>query len=215
MRRLAVARDTENWGPVFGKGPAQYKKTESGMMTRREIIPLRNGTSDDRPQAAARYRRARLSLHQHVGELPGIAGVDALRKELAAVDERRPVGVATDHRAEIGPLQLEAAPEIHFIGFDNAAVRVLEHPDDAGEHRRGDLEAGRVLVGRELPRLLDRELRAVPVGVLGVAVEQDAELVDAVDDVVLGEDVPSLLRLPLRARELVEREHGVVAGVIG
>ena len=48
-----------------------------------------------------------------------------------------------------------------------------------------------------------------------MAVEQHAELVDAVDDVVLRQDVPGLLRLPLRARHLVQREHGVVAGVIG
>src|SRR5262249_39907018 len=162
--------------------------------------PITSATSDDLPRAVRRYRRARPSLHQHVGELPGIAGVGALRKQLAAVDERRPIGVASDYRSEIGPLQLEAAAEIHLVGLDDAAVRGLEHPDDTGGHRRGDLQAGRVLVGRELPRLLDRELRAVPIGVLGMAVEQDAELVDAVDDVVLGEDVPGLLRLPLRAR---------------
>ena len=114
--------------------------------------------------------------------------------------ERRPVGVVAGYRAEIGPLDLEAAAEVHLVGLDQAAVRVLQHPDDAGEHRRGDLQAGRVLVGRELAGLLDRELRAVPVGVLGVAVEQDAELVDAVDDLVLVQDLPLRLPLPRRRR---------------
>ena len=46
-------------------------------------------------------------------------------------------------------------------------------------HGHGDLQAGGVVVGRELARLLDRELRAVPVGVLLVAGEQHAELIDA------------------------------------
>ena len=80
--------------------------------------------------------------------------------------ERRPVGVVADHRAEIGHLHLEAAAEIHLVGLDDAGLRVLQRPDHAGEHRRGHLQAGGVLVGRELARLLDRELRAVPVGVL-------------------------------------------------
>ena len=68
-------------------------------------------------------------------------------------------------------------------------LRILQRPDHAGEHRGGHLQAGGVLVGRELARLLDGELRAVPIGVLRVAVEQHAEFVDAVDDLVLVEDV--------------------------
>ena len=43
-------------------------------------------------------------------------------------------------------------------------------------------------------------LRAVPVGVPGVAVEQHAELVHALDDLVLVEDLPALLQLPGRCR---------------
>ena len=96
--------------------------------------------------------------------------------------ERRPVGVDADDRAEIGRLHLEAAAEVHLVGLDDAGVRVLERPDHAGQNRRGHLHAGRVLIGRERPRLLDRELRAVPVGVAGVAVEEHAEFVDSVDD---------------------------------
>src|SRR5262249_3359480 len=40
-------------------------------------------------------------VHQDVAELPGIAGVEGFRKQLAAADERRPVGVAADYRTEL------------------------------------------------------------------------------------------------------------------
>src|SRR5215813_11601375 len=97
-------------------------------------------------------------VHQDVAELPGIAGVEGLWKQLAAADERRPVGVAADYRTEIRPLQVEAATEVHFIDLDDAALGVLQHPYDAGEHGRRHLQAGCVLVGREPPGFLDREL---------------------------------------------------------
>ena len=48
-----------------------------------------------------------------------------------------------------------------------------------------------------------------------MAVEQHAELVDAVDDLVLVEDVPVGLALAGLAEHLVQRQHGVVAGVVG
>ena len=48
-----------------------------------------------------------------------------------------------------------------------------------------------------------------------MAVEQDAELVDAVDNVVLAQDVPGLLRHPAATRHLMQREDGVVARMIG
>ncbi len=48
-----------------------------------------------------------------------------------------------------------------------------------------------------------------------MAVEQHAELIDAVDDLVLVEDLPGLLTLPGVAGHLVQGQHGVVAGVIG
>src|SRR6516165_3179785 len=111
-------------------------------------------------------------VHQHVAELPGIAGVEGFRKQLAAAEERRPAGVAADHWTEIRPLQVEATTEIHFIRLDDAALGILQHPHHAGEHGRRHLQAGRVLVGGEPPGFLDRELRTIPIGVLGVAVEQ-------------------------------------------
>src|SRR3979490_74454 len=86
------------------------------------------------------------SAHQHVFELPGIAGVDVFGKQLAAVLERRPVGVAPDHRPEIGPLNLQTAAEVELVGLDDAAVGVLQHPYDAREPRRCTPHCGRLLV---------------------------------------------------------------------
>jgi len=43
------------------------------------------------------------------------------------------------------------------------------------EHGRGDLDAGGVLVESEEARFRDRQPRAVPTGVTGIAVEQHAE----------------------------------------
>jgi hypothetical protein len=40
-------------------------------------------------------------------------------------------------------------------------------------------------------------------------------LIDAIDDVVFAEDVPSLLRPPRGTRHFVQRQHGIVAWVIG
>src|ERR1700730_3518960 len=85
-------------------------------------------------------RRAPL-VHEHVAELPGIAAVEGLRKQLAAADERRPVGVAPDPWTALRPLQVEAATEIHFIRLDAAALGILQHPHHAGEHGRPHLQA--------------------------------------------------------------------------
>ena len=64
-------------------------------------------------------------------------------------------------------------------------------------------------------RLFDGELRAVPIGVALVAVEQHAEFVDAVDDLRFAEDVMLRLHLSGAAEQFVQRQHGVVAGVVG
>src|ERR1700704_5741873 len=97
-----------------------------------------------------------LSPHQHVPELPGILAVDIFREEARPAIERRPVGILADDRAEIGRLHLEAAAEIHLVGLDDAGLGVLQRPYHSGEHRRGHLQAGGVLVGRDPAGLLDR-----------------------------------------------------------
>jgi hypothetical protein len=80
--------------------------------------------------------------------------------------------------------------------------------------RHRDLQAGGVVVRAELARLVDRQLRAVPVRILLVAGEQHAELVDTRGDLV-HEDALAILQVPVAAGELVHRDHRRVARVIG
>src|SRR4029077_9074221 len=109
-------------------------------------------------------KTSRPSDDAEVLELPGIGLIDVLGEQHAALYQRRPVAVLADHRPEIGFADLEVAREIHLIGLDDAALGILQRPDDARQHRRADLDRGRVVVGRELARLMDVELRAVTVG---------------------------------------------------
>src|SRR6056297_3471746 len=125
-----------------------------------------------------------LSAHENVAELPGIVVIDILRIEPGMAVEWRPVRVGAYHRTEIRALDLEAAPVIHFVRLEDSGLRVFQRPDHAGYHGGSHLQPGGVLVGRDSARLLDRELRAVPIGISAVAVEQHAELVDAVNDLV-------------------------------
>src|SRR3954452_23087130 len=111
--------------------------------------------------------------HQHVFKLPRIIAINVFRQQLPTSLNGSPVSVLSDHWTEIRPLDLETASEVHLIDLDDTQVRVLQHPEDAGEDRGSDLQAGRILIRREPTSLLDRELRAVPVGISGVAVEQD------------------------------------------
>ena len=102
---------------------------------------------------------------------------------------------------------------VELVGVDDAAARVLDRPDHRRDDRGGDLQAGRVLVGRERARLVDRELAAEPEGVPRVPVEQHAELVHAVDDLVVHQ--PELALSPqVAALQLVQRQDRVVAGVV-
>ena len=48
-----------------------------------------------------------------------------------------------------------------------------------------------------------------------MAIEKHAEFVDAVDDLVLGEDVEACPAAARIAEHLVQRQHGIVAGMIG
>src|SRR5256885_6628766 len=131
-------------------------------------------------------------LHQHVFKLPRIIAINVFRKQLSTSLNGSPVGVLSDYWTEIRPLELKTASEVHLIGLDDAQVRVLQHPEDAGEDRGGDLQSGGILIGREPTSLLDRELRTVPVSILGVTVERGAKFIDTVADVVLAQDVQGL-----------------------
>src|SRR5262249_56646590 len=96
-----------------------------------------NKTDAGATRAPAGMLEARRSAYQHVLELPGIASIDVLGEQLAAADQRRPVGVVPDHRAEIGPLDVEAAAEIHLVGLHDAPVGIFQHTDASGGHRPG------------------------------------------------------------------------------
>src|SRR6185437_14923506 len=119
----------------------------------------------------------------------------AFLEQSGPAGQRRPVGVLPDHRAKVVRLHLEAAPVIYLVSFDDALVRMLERPYHSGEYRARHLQSGGVLIRRKLARFIDGELRAVPVGVLLVAIEQHAELIDAVDDLMFVEDVDVVLPL--------------------
>src|SRR3979411_56992 len=95
------------------------------------------------------------------------------------------------------------------------ASGVSSAPTIPARPREGALQAGGVVVGREPAGLLDRERGAVPIGVLLVAIEQHAELVDAVGDLVLVENDMLVLHHAGAAEQLMQRQHRVVAGVIG
>src|SRR5262252_856380 len=154
------------------------------------------------------------SSHAEVLELPGIALVDVLGEQPAAVLKRRPVAVLADHWPEIRHADLEVARKVHLVGLDDAAVGVLERPDDARQHGRADLDRGRVVVGREPARLLDVELRAVPVGALLVAHQQHAKLVAARGDLVHDQAL-ALLLVKILTGDLVHGHDRLVARVVG
>src|SRR5262249_31141447 len=75
------------------------------------------------PSRSSDKTRAWLTLcHQHVLELPRIAGVEVLGEQHTAAHERGPVGVLSDHWSEVRALDLEAAMEIHLVGLNDAAI---------------------------------------------------------------------------------------------
>src|ERR1700739_2307102 len=98
-----------------------------------------------------------------VHELPRVLAVEIFGEQTLAPVERGPVTVDPDYFAEIGACDVEDALEIHFLRLDNTLARMLERPDDAGEHRRGDLERGGVVVRCRPPRLGDCQARAGPI----------------------------------------------------
>ena len=100
-------------------------------------------------------------------------------------------------------------------GSTMPAVRVPHRPDDAAQHAGGGLQARRVVLRAQRARLADGEARAVPVGVARVAREQHAQLVHARLDVLGAQLAPPLLQPPALPRQLVDRQHGVVARVVG
>jgi hypothetical protein len=68
---------------------------------------------------------------------------------------------------------------IEIVGLDHAGVGIADRPHHPRENPRDHLQARGRVVGCELPRLRDREARAVPVHALLAAHEEHAQLVHA------------------------------------
>ena len=96
------------------------------------------------------------SHRQKVRELPGILVVAILPEGVDAISDRRPIGVMAFHGTEVRTLDLEASDVVHLVGFDESRVGVLQRPYHTSQHRRRDLHARGVLVGRESTGLVDR-----------------------------------------------------------
>src|SRR5690606_26796963 len=115
---------------------------------------------------------------------------------------------------EVGHADFEIAAKVHLIRLDDTLQRILDGPHHARQHRHAHLQARRSVVRDEIAGLVNRKLRAVPIGILLVPGEEHAELIDTVDDFLV-ENSLRLLQAPVVARELVYGENGIVAGVIG
>ena len=124
---------------------------------------------------------APLSSDANVLELPWVGGIKFFGKELAASDQRGPIGIGAHDRAEIGQANIKHTTKIDFVGLNHALRGTLDSPHHAGQDGNADLKAGGIVVRAKLPRLFDRELRAVPISALCMTGEQDAELINTRD----------------------------------
>src|SRR5438132_2421846 len=115
----------------------------------------------------------------NVSELPRILAIEVFGEQALSTVERCPIAMYPDQIPKIGPRDVDDAREIHFLGLDDALARMLERPDDAAEHRSGDLERGGVVVRRHPARLGDRQTRAEPIDAARRTHQQHAKLVGA------------------------------------
>jgi hypothetical protein len=100
------------------------------------------------------------------------------------------------HRAEIGHLHFKAALVVHLVRLDDAGVADFPAPRPCPPAPPRSPE-GRWRSGRaRMRRVSSSESRAVPVGVLLMAIEQHAELIDAVDQLVFVEHMQLDCALP-------------------
>src|SRR5262249_34174167 len=96
-------------------------------------------------------------------ELPWILAIKIFGKQVLAIVKGCPVAADPNHLAEIGFRDLDHALEIHFLRLHNTLTRMLKCPNEPGEHRRGDLQGGRIVMRCCLPSLSDRQTRAKPI----------------------------------------------------
>ena len=108
--------------------------------------PAAGETPDERCARVAHTTRTFLNCQ-------GSVCVEVLGEQPAALDQRVPVGVLADDEAEVRAADLEDALVVDFVGLDDAAVRVLHRPDQAGQRRHRHLQRGRVVVRRRAAAL--------------------------------------------------------------
>ena len=144
----------------------------------------------------------------------GSSGIHVFRVVLGAALQRRPVAVHAHHRPEVGHGHIEHGAEVQVVGLDHAGGGIAHGPDHRAQRGRVDLQAGGVVVRAQPARLVDGKLRAVPVGAALVAHQQNAQLVEAVGDLV-AQQAGALLHGEVVTDHLVQRQHRVVAGVVG
>ena len=103
-----------------------------------------------------------------------------------------------------------------LVGHAHAGVGVVDHPRDGGDDRGGDLHRRGVLSRNERSSLVDRQQGAGPPSGVVVAEQQDAELIRAVDDLVV-QDALMGLHVPTPHAQLVDagdRHVGRAVGVV-
>ncbi len=96
------------------------------------------------------------------------------------------------HGAQVARRDSQHISPWEVVGHPNSLVGVLDHPGDGGDDRAGDLQRGRALVGDDGSGLVDRQQRAGPPGTVGVAHQQDPELVATADDLVVEDPLSGL-----------------------
>ena len=99
---------------------------------------------------ATSLRRYGLKLTRMLRNCQGSDSSSASGNGEAAVLQRRPVGIARRPPRRDRAADLHAAPVVDLVGLEDARARVLHRPDQPGQHRRRHLQAGGVVVRRQL-----------------------------------------------------------------
>lgn len=129
-------------------------------------------------------------VHDDVLELPGVLEIETVVHELVgSVFQGVPVGIVTSHRRYVGLLNLQALVEVYLVTLHQSSLRVLHCPGHPSNYSRAYLKRSSTLVRSSLSSLDDVELRSIPIGVFGVAVEEDSEFVNAFNDIFF-DDLP-------------------------
>jgi hypothetical protein len=123
-------------------------------------------------------------VHYDVLELPRVLEIETIVHEfVGSVLQGVPVGIVSSHRRYVGLLNLQALVEVHLVTLHQSSLRVLHRPGHPSNYSRAHLKRSSTLVRSSLTSLDDVELGTIPIGVFGVAIEEDSELVNSFDDI--------------------------------